>query len=160
MSAQKTQQTNAKEMPLKTTPFDYSQINMILPDMGEGVLQLVAIPFKFEQPGQRLIGVYMGSNVCISSYDEQKTYLYHKVWLPTGHLVGFHGSTQIDGALASMPTEKYEIDIEYLDDNSLGKGKSIKLFSIVARAIVYKKYPQLKTPVPTYEFEKPAEMPF
>ena len=144
----------------KPALFDYSKINILLPDMEDGVLQLVPIPFKFEQPGQRIIGVYMGNTSCVSSYDEERNYLYHRVWLPSGHMVGFHGSIQLDSAIASLQPERYELDIEFLDAEALGKGKNLKHFSIAARVIRQANYPQIAAPGQMRSHKPDSEIPF
>ncbi|MBU1020958.1 MAG: hypothetical protein KJ847_07045 [Firmicutes bacterium] len=136
--------------------FDYSTINIVLPDTEAGVLQLVPIPFNFNEPGQHVIGVYMGNCLCTSSYDESKSYLYHKMWLPTGHIIGFHGSVQIDSAIANLPTNKYELDIEYEDSELIGKTKTLKHFSIAARLIETTNYPQLEDASPVFKTQLKA----
>jgi len=157
----KTAARETKQQPQENATrdyFDYAAINIPLSYTDSGVMQLVPIAFKFEEPGQRLIGVYMGNTPCVSAFDESKTFLYHKVWLPTGHIVGFHGSVQLDGAISTLPPNKYEIDIEYEDAESISKTKRLKHFSIAARLIVKNNYPQLTDVRPT--FDKPSDLPF
>jgi hypothetical protein len=148
MVSQNKSQNNSKATPPQTKLFDYNQCNIELPDVPEGVISLVPVAFKFDEPGQRIIGAYMGNIVCCSEFDEDRTYLYHKVCLSSGQIVAFHGSCQLDTALQNLLPKKFEVDITFSDIEHLNKGKTLKQFQIVARAIPETIYPQLAPPAP------------
>ena len=124
--------------------FNYALINLELPILPPGTIQLTPIHFKFSNPGQIVIGRYMGFTNHTSAQYTDKTFNFHKIWMPTGVIVGFIGSVQLDDILCPLEANKYEVHIEYTSMKKSGSSKSLKVFDVMARLFEENRYAMLQ----------------
>lgn len=135
-----------KEDTPKIDYFNYDLIDIDLPELPEGFIQLSTIQVKFDNVGQTVIGLYMGSTVVQSEYDDTKTYRFHKLMLPIGVTVGFAGSKQIDDILNNIMPNQYEVHITYTSSKKMKNNKYLKVFDVVARLREVNRYIGLAAP--------------
>ena len=113
--------------------FNHTDITIEIDGMLNGAISLLPIMVKFKNEGDRLIGYYKGYETVTSSVlGGKESNLYH-INLLSGQLVVFYGSKQLDDALIPLVPIGYEIDIELNGVKSLGLGRTMKIFDIVAR---------------------------
>lgn len=135
MVAKKETKEQRKYEPTLDELFDYRTMNLEIPFLPVGAVQLTPVQIKFDTIGMILMGVYMGYSTNISSYDTTKEYHFHKVMLPSGVVIGFSGSTQLDGVLCGVTPRLFEVRIEYTEDKDNKRDNRLKFFNIIARKI-------------------------